>query len=491
MSEARRSALLEIDPRVTERPFGDPLVALAVGRPVLMMGLCLVGVATIGALAFRMAAPSTVAAALAFPSSIVFLIGLPALVGAATPAPSGLARALLALFLALVVAAAPAIGGFAASASGVGLDPAGFGAGLRIGLVVFGLFLLGGPLARADRAHLAILIAASGIGVAAAFALAELGQIASDRAPGAPNIEFLVLGGVLGLQLSAFLAGRFAEALARGGSDLAAAAEAVRESAPLAAFLAIGASLTFVLNAPSGFGAGLVDAAAAALPSQLAVIAMGGAALALVGGGDAAAVAANARRDAASRQLRRVRGYLSSSACLSAMAVAGVVAIVAALDRPGGPDPAALLGAAIAGGAAAVAFVSLRAGVAVGALLTVIATIIPWAAGPFLPAPTRLETMAAMLLAAGLLAPVTLAWRERRNPWRKAREVWLAAAETSLGATLTAAALTAAGLWAAAAFDVWPEAARVLAWTTAYGLAALLLSPAWLIGFGAAIGRGE
>ncbi|MEO1016009.1 MAG: hypothetical protein AAFX08_12570 [Pseudomonadota bacterium] len=485
---------LEFDTGV-QRVLRNPIAALAADRPALVLALCFVAAGTVGALAFRGAPPTAVATSLAYPAVFLFGLAAPALVGAMTPAPlrAGLASALIAAILIAGVVAAPALSERAVEASGGLIDPIGMRAGMRLGLMVLGVFLLGGALVRADRGHLPLLVFAAVIGLAVTFAVAEIEQGAANRGPADISVGRLVLGGVAALQLAAFVAGRFAEALADGKDDAGSASDAVGDGAPFAAFLAIAMIAALALDRAAGVGVGaaLIDAGVAVIPPLFAVLFLGGAGLALVGGGDEAVVAANRRRDAAAQVVRRVRRYLGVSACLSTMAVAGVVAVVAALDRPAGPDPNALFGAALAAGAAAIAFVSLRAGVALGALLTVVATIVPWAAGPFLPEPTQFETMAAMILAAGLLAPSALAWRERRNPWRKSREVWMTAAQSALGPTIAAATFTLAGLWAAAAFDIWPEAVRVLVWTVAYGAVALALSPAWLIGFGAAIGRGE
>lgn len=479
-------------PGLGGRTMRHPLIALAVGRPALVLGVAAAAICTLLVLAYRGAPPASIAADFAGP--IAFLLAMTPALGLAAllPVPSGRLATGAAMLLAGVAWwLAPSLVAFAPASL-----PASFPGLMRTAIFVAAAMLLPGPFVRAEGGHLILALAAATVGIASGIGLQEIGRTSLSGASGDLALRSIAAGGAGGVLLASFFASRFAAAVALGEDGGAASATALRASSPYGAFIsAVVISILILLQLRDGAmtdwqGAALAIGAGVLAPT-LCVLVLGGAAFALAPGGDRMTFAANARELAAKDAVRRLRTRASPSTSLAVLAVASIVAIVAVIDTAGGPNPYGLLAAIVAAAAAGTCFVSLRAGISLGAMLTILACVAPWAFGLFLGRPSDLEAAAAIALTAALVAPTFLFWREGRNPWRKAREVALRGVEATLGGAIVAAIMLAgwcATVWFA---GIWPAVGGIATWTACCAAMATLLTPFWLVGFGAIIGRGE
>ncbi len=479
-----------------------PIGTVTAHRPILASGLIAVAAMALCAIAYSNAPIAAITRNISFLQMLGFCLVAPVAVASFAPisfayrlaAAGGIA--LFALTLGIMARFAPGALSFF-SEPGFGFFPAIDLRMIATSAAISSLLFLISPIWRPAFRY--TLGGALGICLAVA-AMQSLAMIMAEKlAPGAGAAvgegAFVVAATGAGLTILSVMLFRFADAFSEGGDFRDAVGSAATTSAANAVFVLI----TLMVSAWSAdIVTGGASAAALGDMAILGVFAAFAAASSIfIGGGamvsapqtELIAVHANQRRERIRLFVQRFRGSLTPSHAVALVAIVAILSLASLFDRDaplGAVQIAACIGA---GAAAAIAFVSIRAGLLFCFLVATTMFLGGWFSSSVFGQQSPLASWLAVTLTGVVFAPAALCWREARSPWLRPQLVTEKALidctpTVSLNMVFVLMVLAAANLsdyWA----DIGDLTREVLImWT----IAALLLAPV-MTGLGALFGR--
>lgn len=305
------------------------------------------------------------------------------------------------------------------------------------------------------------------------------------------------LGVALGVVVAIGVIADHAALFARGADQRRAAGLAARQGAAFALFAILVAAAAFPLRAAvSPLGGEILDlvwaAGAATALSVVCALLITAGALSLHRPTEALAVAENARTQAQRRFWRPLRKILPVRSAMAAVAIVGIVLVVASFELVLAPTwrEAAFVG--VAAGAAAMAFFSLRAGLFVLAALVAASVLSMWvSAGLDMAPPAPPMNSAALTLAVIVFGQLGLAWRDARSPRLNARETMEMAMTDGMGRFVVGLSAGSAALYATGVSGAAPQGAAAAGYALCLGLVGALLAPPLMTALSGLTGRDQ